>query len=106
MFGIMDRPAPTAGRSQHGGHRRNKSSTSVLKAIITSKTLSKSPTKGKENTTPPQTANTNVSPMQTPIWAQFASDKGQHPSTSGSTTKIPLNDRSIEREINLYTPRE
>jgi hypothetical protein len=105
MFDVMDRTAPTQGRPQHG-HRRNKSSTSVLKAIITSKSLSKSSTKGKENTTPPQTSNSNNSPMQTPIWAEFSSDRAQHHTPSGSSTKIPLNDRSVEKEINLYTPRE
>jgi hypothetical protein len=104
MLDIMDRHAPVAERPQHG-HRRNKSSTSVLKSIITSKSLSKSSTKGKENTTPPQTANPAAPAPHTPIWAEFASNRTQqHGSSSVSTTKIPLNDRLIEREINLHTP--
>jgi hypothetical protein len=102
----MDRHAPIAERPQHG-HRRNKSSTSVLKSIISSKSLSKSSTKGKENTTPPQTANPNANVVHTPIWAEFASNRSQqHLPSSASTTKIPLNDRLLEREINLYTPKE
>jgi hypothetical protein len=106
MFDIMDRHAPVAERPQHG-HRRNKSSTSVLKSIITSKSLSKSSTKGKENTTPPQTANPAAPAPHTPIWAEFASSRThQHGPSPASTTKIPLNDRLIDREINLYTPND
>jgi hypothetical protein len=101
MFDTMDGPTPVAARPQMG-HRRNKSSTSVLKAIITSKSLSKG-TKGKENTTPPQTANSNATPIRTPIWAEFASTG---PQQSSGSSKIPLNDRSVDQEMNLYSPHD
>jgi hypothetical protein len=96
----MDRPAPQI------GHRRNKSSTSVLKSFINPKSLSRSTgTKGKENTTPPATANSNTPPVHTPIWAEFSVQSPQQ-GNSVSTTKIPLNDRSVQQEINMYTPQD
>lgn len=53
----------------------------------------------KENQAPPSSAPT----APPPIWAQFATQDLQEPS---STTKIPLNDHfSIEKEVALYTPR-
>lgn len=88
-------------------HRRNKSSTSVLKGFISSKSLSKAPTKGKENTTPPSSARSNDPPLHTPIWAEFASNKTTPNLLSAApSTKQPLSDRSVEQEINLYSPKD
>jgi hypothetical protein len=83
------------------GHRRAKSSTSVLKSLIGTRTNTNiGPTKanGKENTTPPQTANPGHAPASTPIWAQYATaDNINSPlSRGGNSTKVPLNDRSFE----------
>ena len=56
--------------------------------------------KGKENRTPPASAD-GVPP---PTWAPFVSPQLE---SLGSTQKIPLNDRwDIEDELNRYTPQE
>jgi hypothetical protein len=90
----------TAGSRPGGAHKRSKSSASVLKSMISSRSI-----KGKENTTPPSTASSNDQPPRTPIWAEFASNSSFHHQTQ-STNKMPLNDRSVQQEINLYTPAD
>jgi hypothetical protein len=88
-------------------HRRSKSSTSVLKSIVSPKSLSKS-SKEKENTTPPSSSSSHAGPVCTPIWAEFATTKTEHVNSAHSHTaaKMALNDRSVEQETNFYTPRD
>ncbi|KAF2675399.1 hypothetical protein BT63DRAFT_382200 [Microthyrium microscopicum] len=91
------------------GHKRNKSSTSIFKSIIPNSS-SKAPVKGKENTTPPSTANSSTPPLSTPIWSELSTairPANQRPKSQLiPASKIPLNDRTVEQEINLYTPRD
>ena len=88
-------------------HRRSKSSTSVLKSIVSPKSLSRS-TKEKENTTPPSSSSSNVAPTYTPIWAEFATARTENISSAHrhTTTKIALNDRSVGQEISLFAARD
>ncbi|RMZ67638.1 GTPase binding Rid1 [Pyrenophora seminiperda CCB06] len=83
--------------------KRPKSSSNL--ATMFGKRREKSPVKesrDKENTTPPRSAHAQA-PPRTPIWAEFSS---QQPAPTSS--KAPPNDqrRSVEEEIELYTPRE
>jgi hypothetical protein len=83
-------------------HRRSKSSTSVLKSIVSPRT-----TKEKENTTPPSSSSSNVAPTYTPIWAEFATARTENISpTRHTTTKVALNDRSVTQEMNVHGPRD
>lgn len=103
----MDRPSKVAERSRPG-HRRSKSSTAVLKSIITGGSRNTA-SKEKENTTPPSTALSAsiASPIATPIWEEFNKSSSRRPQGhTHAQSKIPLNDRTIEQEINLYTPRD
>lgn len=86
--------------------KRPKSSTGLSALLSRSKTPKetksecKSPTKDKENRTPPQSAD--LAPP--PIWAQFAT---QHTSEPRKGTPIPLASRNdVEKEIALkeYSP--
>jgi hypothetical protein len=104
----VDRPAAPAVRPQVN-HKRSKSSTSLLKSIIPTKGLPKTvSSKGKENMTPPSASLQNTPTIETPIWAEFASPRSNQVSQSQVTTtsKIPLNDRSVEQEAALYTPKD
>ncbi|KAF2130249.1 GTPase binding protein-like protein Rid1 [Dothidotthia symphoricarpi CBS 119687] len=64
----------------------------------------KSPSKDKENASPPHTAYTLSPPPRAPIWAEFSSHALHDVTTS---TKVPLNDqrRSVDDDPALYTPR-
>ena len=86
--------------------KRPKSSTALSALLTRSKTPKepksdcKSPTKDKENRTPPQSAD--LAPP--PIWAQYATQNTSEPRKS---TSIPLADRNdVEKEIAPYAPKE
>jgi hypothetical protein len=88
-------------------HKRNKSSTSVLKAIMTTKNQQKASAtpKGKENTTPPGSSTTDRA-VETPIWSQFATTPMQQSNGQVTiTTKIPLNDRTSEQDAARHMPQ-
>ncbi|KAI4253830.1 MAG: hypothetical protein L6R42_007436, partial [Xanthoria sp. 1 TBL-2021] len=102
------KPPKLSGQECEGGTRlkRPKSSTGLSallsrsKAPKETKSPCKSPTKDKENRTPPQTADM----LPPPIWAQFAIQQTPEPRKS---TAIPAAARTdIEKEIALYTPKE
>ena len=86
--------------------KKSKSSTSLTSLLSKSKS-SKNPKgenvsqiKGKENQTPPGTAEA----IQLPIWAQFS---GQYSQEIKSSKQIPLNDvHDLDSEMALYTPRD
>lgn len=86
--------------------KRPKSSTGLSALLSRSKLTKgpisecKSPTKDKENRTPPQTADM----LPPPIWAQFATQQTTEPHKN---VPNPLNNRAdIEREIAIYTPKD
>ncbi|GME47493.1 gtpase binding protein rid1 [Neofusicoccum parvum] len=88
--------------------KKTKSSTSlsaVFSKAKSPKKASSSPSKDKENTTPPHSASSG---NHTPIWAEFSSQKpadDYHEVTT--TTTIPLAvQRNLEHEIALYTPAD
>lgn len=91
-------------KDTEGKPKRPKSSTNLAALFSKGKSKDKEeayapPPEDKENTTPPKSC---VSPpMHTPIWAQFSSNAFQESTT---TTSVPLNDRSFNEEIALYTP--
>lgn len=84
--------------------KKSKSSTNLAgmlsKMNRSSKDLSAPVQKDKENTTPPSSSD---GPVNTPIWAQFAS-KGK-PSSRPSTSDSESSDR-LQNEIAKYTPQE
>ena len=88
--------------------KKNKSSTNLASMFGKSKSrkipIGRSPTKDKENTAPIFSPALASEPPPTPIWAQFSSQPLQDITT---TSKVPLNDqrRSLEDEIDLYTPQ-
>ncbi|KAL8993585.1 MAG: hypothetical protein Q9169_006236 [Polycauliona sp. 2 TL-2023] len=86
--------------------KRPKSSTGLSALLSRSKAPKepkselKSPTKDKENRTPPQTADM----IPPPIWAQFST---QYTSEPRNSISIPSPTRlDVEKEIALYTPKE
>jgi hypothetical protein len=91
-------------------HKRSKSSTSVLRSIIPTKGLSKTVlNKGKENITPPTSSLPSTPPIHTPIWAEFASPQSSRDTqvqVVTTTTKVPLNERTVDQEISLYMPKD
>ncbi|KAL8779680.1 MAG: hypothetical protein Q9213_006827 [Squamulea squamosa] len=103
-----DKPSKPSSQELEDGTKlkRPKSSTGLSALLSRSKQPKepkwerKSPTKDKENRTPPQTADL----LPPPIWAQFATQQTTEPYKS---TALPLNNRDdIEREIALYTPKD
>ncbi|KAF3040514.1 hypothetical protein E8E12_007570 [Didymella heteroderae] len=85
--------------------KKTKSSTNLASMFGKSKSrkIGRSPSKDKENTAPIFSPALASEPPPTPIWAQFSSQPLQDATT---TSKVPLNDqrRSLEDEIDLYTP--
>lgn len=88
--------------------KRTKSSTSISaifgKMNRSSRDLSYAPQQqsqphGKENTTPPDSA---TEPVDTPIWAQFASPEKNKPRPSEDNRPT----RSVQDEIDRYTPQD
>ena len=99
--------APNNGRQEDEEIKMKKSKSSTGISTILSrprsskggKTKESYHQKDKENETPPSSAG--MAPP--PIWAQFVTSGFEEPAR---TTKIPLNDRSVEEEAALYTPRD
>ncbi|CAO1605371.1 hypothetical protein XANCAGTX0491_008890 [Xanthoria calcicola] len=98
---------PARQESEDGGRLKRPKSSTGLSALLSrsktpkeSKSECKSPTKDKENRTPPQTADM----LPPPIWAQFAT---QETPELRKSTAFPVATRTdIEKEIALYTPKE
>jgi hypothetical protein len=107
--------SPSKGTSRYGSRsptktdssrmKKSKSSTSISamfgKMNRSSRDLSYAPKAqaqphGKENTTPPDSA---TEPVDTPIWAQFASPDPKRSEDSQPT-------RSVQDEIDRYTPQD
>ncbi|TKA33910.1 hypothetical protein B0A54_15090 [Friedmanniomyces endolithicus] len=90
-----------------GPPKKSKSSTN-LSAIFakmnrSSKDLSATVQKDKENTTPP---SSSAGQLDTPIWAQFASPEKGKPSSRPSTRDSKSSSRNVADEIARYTPRD
>ncbi|KAK0271880.1 hypothetical protein LTS00_016444 [Friedmanniomyces endolithicus] len=88
-----------------GPPKKSKSSTN-LSAIFakmnrSSKDLSATVQKDKENTTPP---SSSAGQLDTPIWAQFASPEKGKPSSRPSTRDSKSSSRNVADEIARYTP--
>jgi hypothetical protein len=91
-------------------HKRSKSSTSVLRSIIPGKGPGKTvSSKGKENIAPPVSSLPSTPPVRTPIWAEFATPqtaRSTQVQVVTTTTKVPLNERTVDQEISLYMPKD
>jgi hypothetical protein len=105
----MDVRRPREGEMLADKPKKSKSSTNLAAMFGKgrSKERSQSPVKqprDQENTTPPNSASAQA-PSRPPIWAEFSSTPLQEVTT---TSRVPLNDqrRSIEEEIELYTPQQ
>ncbi|KAK0345920.1 hypothetical protein LTR91_016222 [Friedmanniomyces endolithicus] len=90
-----------------GPPKKSKSSTN-LSAIFakmnrSSKDLSATVQKDKENTTPPSSSGGQ---LDTPIWAQFASPEKGKPSSRPSTRDSKSSSNNVADEIARYTPRD
>lgn len=98
---------PSTQDSEDGVKLKRPKSSTALSALIAgtkspkkSQSDHKSPTKEKENLTPPQI----VGIAAPPIWAQFAS---QQPQNLHTGARAPLNGRiDLERETALYMPQD
>lgn len=98
---------PARQESEDGGRLKRPKSSTGLAALLSrskmpkeSKSECKSPTKDKENRTPPQTADM----LPPPIWAHFATQETPEPRKSTAFPEATRTD--IEKEIALYTPKE
>ncbi|KAK1040045.1 hypothetical protein LTR33_015871 [Friedmanniomyces endolithicus] len=90
-----------------GSPKKSKSSNN-LSAIFakmnrSSKDLSATVQKDKENTTPPSSSGGQP---DTPIWAQFASPEKGKPSSRPSTRDSKSSSNNVADEIARYTPRD
>jgi hypothetical protein len=98
-----DLRSPTKDTAQRGINTTNKSRSSTnLSGMFarmnrSNKDLSSQAPKDKENTTPPSSSD-GRQPVETPIWAQYASSAKLRPNSREGIEKL-------EREIARYTPK-
>lgn len=87
--------------------KKSKSSTNLSNVFAkmnrSSKDLSAPVHKDKENTTPPSSSS---GPLETPIWAQYASTTEVKPRSRPSTRDSNKSVKNIRDEIERYTPQE
>jgi Diaphanous GTPase-binding Domain len=92
------------GRMENHKPKKSKSSTN-LAALFKKKSrknLKEEEPKGQENVTPPSSAN--VETTRSPIWAQFATQPLED--KQGRVHHPPGKSRTVQEEIDLYTPKE